>query len=356
MDTMDFVERVKVLAARVEKQKDSILSEEACKNAFVMPFLNVLGYDVFNPEVVVPEFTADVGIKKGEKVDYAVKINGIIRILVECKGCGSDLALQHMSQLYRYFSVTDARFAILTNGQQYWFYSDLDAQNKMDQRPFFRFDLLDYRPSHIAELSKFTSDQFDLEQILATASNLKYSSAIQQEFAKELEEPSDEIIKIFATRVYDGHFTKKVRDEFRSIVSNAFKEAIRELVSKRLTSALEATNERPAGESQVINVDTDGALVETTAEEIEAFYIVKSIMRKVVKGDRVVMRDAKSYCAVLLDDNNRKPLTRFHFNRANKYISVFVNKKEERVRIESLEDIYEHAERLQATASEYLSD
>ena len=70
---MDFVEKIRVLATRVKKQETSIVSEEACKNAFVMPFLNALGYDVFNPEIVVPEFTADVGIKKGEKVDYAIK-------------------------------------------------------------------------------------------------------------------------------------------------------------------------------------------------------------------------------------------------------------------------------------------
>ena len=182
--TMEFAEKIKALAARVEKQKDSIVTEEACKNAFVMPFLNALGYDVFNPEIVVPEFTADVGVKKGEKVDYAVKQDGKITMLVECKCCGYDLAQQHMSQLFRYFSVTDARFAILTNGQQHWFYSDLDQPNKMDQRPFFQLDLLDYRPSHLVELSKFASDKFDLEKILATASTLKYSSATQQEFAK----------------------------------------------------------------------------------------------------------------------------------------------------------------------------
>jgi hypothetical protein len=351
--TMEFLEKIKVLAARVEKQKDHIVTEEACKNAFVMPFLNALGYDVFNPDIVVPELTADVGVKKGEKIDYAVKKEGKITILVECKGCGSDLAHQHMSQLYRYFSVTDARFAILTNGREYWFYSDLDEPNKMDQRPFFRFDLLDYRPSHVGELSKFTSDQFDLDKILTTASTLKYSSAIQQEFAKELENPSDEIIKIFAGRVYDGHFTKRVRDEFREIVANAFKEAIRELVSRRLTSALEATNEGPAGEAHILDGETGSKGIETTEEEIEAFHIVKSIMRTAVRADRVVMRDAKSYCAVLLDDNNRKPLIRLHFNGSSKQISLFLNKKEERVKINKLEDIYEFADRLHSTAREY---
>jgi hypothetical protein len=142
---MDFLEKIKALAVRVEKQKGNIITEEACKNAFVMPFLSALGYDVFNPEIVVPEFTADIGI-----------------------------AQQHMSQLYRYFAVTDAHFAILTNGQQYWFYSDLDEPNRMDQRPFFRFDILDYRPSDIAELSKFTHDLFDLDRIL-TPSRKQYA-------------------------------------------------------------------------------------------------------------------------------------------------------------------------------------
>jgi predicted type IV restriction endonuclease len=222
----------------------------------------------------------------------------------------------------------------------------------MDQRPFFRFDLLDYRPSHIAELSKFTSDQFDLDKILTTASTLKYSSAIQQEFAKELEEPSDEIIRVFASRVYDGHFTKRVRDEFREIVANAFKEAIRELVNKRLTSALEATSERPADEAQAKAGETEPETV-TTEEEIEGFHIVKSIMRTVVRADRVVMRDAKRYCAIILDDNNRKPLARLHFNSASKYIGLFTKKKEERIRIDTLEDIYNYTERLQATAREY---
>jgi predicted type IV restriction endonuclease len=347
---MEFLEKIKALAVRVEKQKASILTEEACKNAFVMPFLNALGYDVFNPEIVVPEFTADFGVKKGEKVDYAIKLNGVITILVECKPCGSDLAQQHTSQLYRYFSVTDARFSILTNGLNYWFYSDLDETNRMDQRPFFRFDILDYRPSDIAELSKFTHDQFDLSRILTTASTLKYSSAIQQEFAKELEEPSDEMIKLFASRVYDGHLTKRVRDEFREIVANAFKESIRDVVNKRLASALQATSESPTPETQN---DAGEEKVVTTQDELEAFHIVKSIVRTVVKADRVVMRDSKSYCAILLDDNNRKTIARLHFNRSKKYMGLFSGKQEERVPIAALEDIYEHAERLQETVREY---
>lgn len=48
-----------------------------------MPFISALGYDVFNPTEVIPEFTADVGTKKGEKVDYAIKKDDKIIILIE---------------------------------------------------------------------------------------------------------------------------------------------------------------------------------------------------------------------------------------------------------------------------------
>lgn len=352
MPATEFAEKIKGLAARVEKQKSSIKTEEACKNAFVMPFLNALGYDVFNPDVVTPEFIADVGVKKGEKVDYAIKADGKIIMLVEVKTCGSDLANQHMSQLYRYFSVTDARFAILSNGLQYWFYSDLDEKNRMDQRPFFQFNILDYQPSHIAELRKFTRDHFDLDQILTTATGLKYSSAVQQEFLKEVDEPSEDFVRFFASRVYDGHLTKRVREDFKPIVSKALKETMRELINKRLTSALEATTDRSDTEEDTADASTAGAIV-TTQEEIEAFHIVKSIAREIVKADRIVMRDAQSYCAILLDDNNRKTLVRLHLNRKKKYVGLFSNKREERVLIDSVDDIYQHAERIQATLRKY---
>jgi len=348
---MDLLERIKVLAARIEQQKDNVVTEEACKNAFVMPFLNALGYDVFDPGLVVPEFTADVGVKKGEKVDYAIKLDGVIRTLVECKPCAVDLATQHTSQLYRYFSVTDARIAILTNGIQYWFYSDLDEQNRMDQRPFFEFDILNFRPSHLAELSKFTRDQFSLDSILSTASNLKYSSAIQREFAKEIEHPSEELIRLFAARVYDGRFTKAVKEEFAEIVGVALRETIRELVNKRLTSALEVTSEKPKQTEPDGATSSDGIV--TTDEELEGFYIIRSIIRTAVKADRVIMRDAKTYCAIILDDNNRKPIARLHLNRSVKYLGVFSNKNEEKVRIESLDDIYEYADKLLNTVLEY---
>lgn len=114
---MDFIDRINELAARIPKQLDYCTTEEATKNALVLPFINALGYDIFNPTEVLPEFTADVGIKKGEKVDYAILQNGKPIMLFECKWSGADLSKAHVSQLYRYFNVVpDVRFGILTNG------------------------------------------------------------------------------------------------------------------------------------------------------------------------------------------------------------------------------------------------
>ena len=183
---MDLIDKINGIASRMPKQIDHIKTEEATKNAFIMPFISALDYEVFNPLEVIPEFTADIGTKKGEKVDYAIKKDNKVIILIECKWSGTDLQKEHASQLYRYFSATEARFAVLTNGILYQFYSDIDEPNKMDSKPFFEFNILEFEEHHINELKKFTKQAFSLEDILTTASTLKYASSIKKILEKEL--------------------------------------------------------------------------------------------------------------------------------------------------------------------------
>lgn len=123
---MDFADRIRDLAARIPNQLAHLRTEEAAKNALVLPFISALGYNVFDPFEVTPELDADVGIKKGEKVDYAILKDGKPVMLFECKACNANLDECHASQLYRYFSVTPARVGVLTNGVVYRFFSDLD--------------------------------------------------------------------------------------------------------------------------------------------------------------------------------------------------------------------------------------
>lgn len=355
---MEFEERIAFLAKKVQQQAESILTEEATKTAFVMPFIqSVLGYDVFNPMEVIPEFTADVGTKKGEKVDYAIVHNGDVQILIEAKKIGENLNIKCASQLYRYFSVTTAKIAVLTNGQTYKFFTDLDAPNKMDEKPFLELDILDIDDHLLPELRKITKPNFDVESIINAASELKYVSQIKKLISMQFSDPDEDFIKFFVSKVYDGVITQRVREQFTPLTKKALSQFLNDKINDRLKSAITGsvtviTETENKGNEQQQEENDDGIV--TTIEEIEGFNIVKAIVREVVEAKRIVGRDTKSYFGVLLDDNNRKPICRLHFNRSQKYIGIFdENKIETRQPINSLDDIFTFAEILKKIALSY---
>lgn len=352
---MEFKEKVLDLVSKIEKVSDRLETEEATKNALVMPVIHsVLGYDIFNPAEVVPEFTADTGTKKGEKVDYAIMHNGEIQILIEAKKYGEQLTLKHASQLYRYFSVTTARIAILTNGTVYQFFSDLDATNKMDERPFLEIDFENLDESLIPELRKLSKEKFDLEDVLNSAGEMKFSNQIKKVLQQELRDPSDDMVKLLVGSVYEGKLTQSVKNDFKPIIKKAVNQFLNEQINDRLQSAMnrysDPLDDTDIGETE----ETDSGIV-TTEDEVEGYNLVKAIVRKAIDPDRVVMRDTKSYCGVLIDDNNRKPLCRMHFNRSKKYIGIFDGAKNEtRHPIETLNDIFLYEQKLLETANCYV--
>jgi hypothetical protein len=348
---MDLATRLAELQKRTTEHREVLLTEEAAKTALVMPFIQALGYDVFNPSEVVPEYTCDVGTKKGEKVDYAICDGGKIKILVECKPASAALNLNHASQLFRYFSVTDARLAILTNGVVYQFYSDVEAPNRMDDKPFFTFSMDALKPADIKTIEKFSKSVFDIEQIVREAGFLKMQSLLRKELEKEFAEPSEEFVRMMASRVYEGRLTGQVREQFSKLLPNTISTLIRDLVNDRLSSALNASN--PAVPEVEAASEEEEAEVVTTQEEISGFRIVQAIAAKLVHPKRIVMRDAKSYCAILLDDNNRKSVARLHFNGlTTKYFGTFSGKEETRHIIGDLTDIYQFADRIEARIRE----
>ncbi|HEX7349574.1 type I restriction endonuclease [Brachybacterium sp.] len=361
---MEFSERLEALSAKVRNQASAIGTEEATKNAFVMPFIaTILGYDVFDPLEVVPEFTADVGIKKGEKVDYAIVRDGEVQILIECKASLGALKVENASQLFRYFGTTNARLAVLTNGVVWQFYTDLDAPNKMDSKPFLVLDLLDIDEMLLPEIQKLSKESFDLDSIINAAEELKYVGALRREIATQFREPSDEWIRFFTTRVYEGMFTAKVREQFTGLVRKASKQFLTEQVNDRLKTALgagviappetDSTDEVSSQKVAAEDLDRDTE-IETTLEELEAYQIVKAIACSEVKPQRIVHRDQKSYFAILLDDNNRKPVARLHFNTKQKYLGLLDEAKTEfRHAIESLDEIYQHSEAIRDAVRRY---
>ncbi len=358
---MDFIDQLRVLASRITAIKDLIQTEEATKNSMIMPLIQILGYNVFDPLEVTPELVADVGLKKGEKVDYAILKDGKPIILFECKKVGAELNISHAGQLFRYFHVTEARFGVLTNGLVYKFFTDLEQPNKMDDKPFFEFNILDFKDRDVDELKKFAKAAFDLETILTTANELKYTRSIQNRLAEWMLNPPEDFVRLVASDLIGNRrFTPAIKEQFTPITKRAFDQLIGERINARLKGAM--TSESVA----VTAPDPIEAPTETTAEvqfntsleELEAFHIIRAILRDLVSPRRIFIRDAQSYCAILLDDNNRKPLCRLRFNNLQKLRIGFFNDKREEVQkpLDGIDDIYGFTDLLKATLASYLSE
>ena len=351
---MEFIDQLTALSARAFKQKDIIKTEEATKNALVMPFIQALGYDVFDPLEVIPEFIADVGSKKGEKVDYAIVMGGKLSMLFECKGCGSNLNDCHASQLRRYFHVTTARISVLTNGTAYRFYSDLEEPNKMDEKPFMEINLLEIDPLILPELKKLTKNSFELDKMLLSANDLKYTREIKNFLEGEFFAPSPEFVKFILGNVYTGLKTQPVIEQFTPIAKQAINLLINGRINDRLKSALTSDEEKAAEIEEEAAPAAKGTDVVTSRDELDGFYIVRAILHEVVDVSRVVHRDNKTYFGILLDDNNRKPLCRLHFNTSQKYLGLIAqDKTETRHPIQGLNEIYNYAAEIKETFGYY---
>ena len=341
---MDFSEKLKDFTKRIDMLKDGIKTEEATKTSLVMPFFNLLGYDVFNPMEFCPEFTADVGIKKGEKVDYAILIDNTPQILIECKSCTDSLS-KYTSQLFRYFGTSKAKFGILTNGIVYKFYTDLEETNKMDLNPFLEVDLTQLRDAQINELKKFCKDNFDTDNIFSTAAELKYSNLIKNYLAKELDSPSDEFTKHILGYVYDGQRTQKVIEKYQPLVKKAFTSFINDIVNQKIAAAL-TPDEDQAAVTEVETSDVSApeekvSKIVTTEEELQAFYIVRAIAAEITDIKNIAHRDTESYFGILFKDNNRKPICRVNFDTKQKQLLLpDESKKFTRHYIDKVDDIY----------------
>jgi hypothetical protein len=351
---MEFIDQIKALGEKVSRLKDQIQTEEATKNAFIMPFINALGYDIFNPLEVVPEYIADLGIKKGEKVDYCILKDNVPIIIVECKWWGEKLDV-HNSQLFRYFHVSKVKFGILTNGIVYRFYTDLEETNKMDEKPFLEFSITDLKDGVINELSKFHKNSFDVGQIMDTANELKYLNEFRNIISSQLVSPSEQFVRYFLCQVYDGKIMPRVIEQFAPIVKKAFSQFISDSINERLKIALTpdagkvATSE-PIGTATL----TEEIRVQTTQEEIEAFFVIKSILRNQIRSTRITYRDAQSYFSILMDDNNRRPVCRLYLNGGKKFIGLFdKEKKETKSPVTTLEDLFTYSQALIDTAISY---
>jgi len=365
---MDFIDRLRALSGSARQRVPHARTEEATKNALVMPFLQVLGYDVFDPLEVVPEFVADVGAKRGEKVDYAIRMEGEPIIIVECKAVGTPLDTAKVTQLYRYFTTTAARFGILTDGLIYRFFSDLEEPNRMDAKPFLEFDLSEITPADATNLKRFARDSFNLADSIQAAENLKYTSAIKWVLADIMKRPNDAFVRFVLDQVLDGPKTKARIEKFRGLTRQAFRDFINERIDQRLQSALASERDEaeqepeadsvPAAAQSDIQAGANTARVrkvETTSEELEAFEVVKTILDGTVDPERVVLHDLPGYCNINLDGSRQKNIVRLRFGKRKKSVGVLnESNREVRHEVNSPEDIKMLAEDIRARVAKLL--
>lgn len=353
---MDFIDEVKQLSKKVQGIKDHILTEEATKQSIVLPFIQLLGYNVFDPKEVVPEFTADVGIKKGEKVDYAIMVDGQPSILVEVKNIDDPLKT-HESQLYRYFSVTSAKFAILTNGILYKFYSDIQETNRMDEIPFLEFNLFDIKDSTISELKKFKKESYNVDELFSVATTLKYTNRIKDMFDSELKDPSEDFLRFFLREIYNGKVTQSVLERFKPIVKRALGQYFNELMNEKLKTAIDNTiSKEQEKESSEEQPEIPDKKIITTEDELEAYFIVKTICKTLVDPRRISHKDTLSYFSVLLDNNTWKWICRLFLDGSKKYfILPNEDKSENKIAINDIEDIYRYEQEMLNVLKRYLT-
>lgn len=336
---MNFEEQLGIYIEKIGKVKDKLNTEEATKTSLIMPFFQLLGYDVFNPSEFIPEYVADVGIKKGEKVDYAIILNGTVSILIEAKSINEKLE-RHDSQLFRYFGTTKAKFAILTNGIVYKFYTDLEKINVMDSIPFLTINLENLRENDIIELKKFQKEFFDVENIFNSASDLKYLSQIKSVCKELFANPNDEFIKLILNQdIYSGVKTQNIIDKYKPLVKKSLNVFINDLINDRLQNALKSNDENLKKEMEDESYTES---IVTTVEEMEAYYIVKSILSEQCDANKIFYKDTIDYFGILYDNKVTRWICRIYFKKNVKFIIIpDADKKEVRYDINNANDIYQ---------------
>jgi predicted type IV restriction endonuclease len=350
---VDLIDQLQTLATRAEQTGDSLTNEEATKMALIAPFIQALGYDIFNPTEVKPEFAADFqDVKQGERVDYAVldRETGIPKILIEAKPFNTDLSHANKKQLSRYFSVTHARIGILTNGRIFQFFSDLDKPNLMDPRPFAELDLSDLRSAPIEQLKQMSKSMFDLDLLLSGAERLKYLRAVKERIRQELTDPGEWLVRELIRDVVDAkRISGQQIDKLKPVVIDAIKSYINDRINERLHSAMEVEQASKPAEEVVQEPEPEevaGAVF--TEDEREGLYIIRAICATDVEPQRLSEKDTKSYCNVLLDGNSWKSVVRMYFNGSQKKLEVFDDQEPRMVALDGVNDIYKHSDRIRA--------
>ena len=367
---MAFKDDIQKLSVQVKERKEYITNEEMTKQALIIPFIQILGFDVFNPIEIRPEYSADFGIKKGEKVDYALFKENEPIIFIEAKSVNENLN-NHDAQLARYFNSTkEVKLAILTNGVEYKFFTDLNANNVMDDTPFLNINLLEIKESDIESLNKLRKENFDKDSLITYAEELVYTSTLNESLRRLFSNPSDDFVRFIVKDFSEMRITSNVIERFRPLVKKAISNAVLDIVSKGLYQQETLTikkeeninndsvNREDLSEIEIGNKVQKGII--TTENELKGFNIVKDILEKNNRDiSEINYKDTTNYFSVYLRNTTRW-IIRFNLDASKKNVmtklpveyakNICLNKEieqapkgigESRVYINSIDELYD---------------
>lgn len=211
--TMELIDKFKALGLKSKKMADNLTNEEITKTALIMPFIQLLGYDIFDPQEVVPEFQAQAGVKKDQRVDYALCKDGNPIVLIEAKAYGASLDKDQLDQLKRYFPfVKTARVGILTDGNRYRFFTDLEVDNVMDDSPYFEVSLDNINDDDLDKILLLAKDKYNDESTIKIAEQLKFTKQFKLILSKQYEQPEEDFVRFFAKKVWNGQINQNVKE------------------------------------------------------------------------------------------------------------------------------------------------
>jgi len=352
---MNFEAEIEKLMAKIAAP-NSKRNEAVTKQSLILPLITAWGYDPHDADEVCPEYTADHGTKKGEKVDYAILRDNCPLMFIECKPAYEELTDKYESQLHRYFSVTsECRVAILTNGIRYKFFSDFEKPNVLDNIPFFEIDLRNITNDQIDILKRFSKSEIDINKLIPEARKMLRMRNVMSILNTELERPSEDHVRAICLKCHRGKITQNIINEYTPLVKQAFSQIVNDRAATMLKKTAEDMEKevkvKPHKEAKKVMAGP-----KPTEEEIIGFDIVRAICMSLVSAERVFIRKNETYCSVLLDDNNRKTLLRMYFNNRNrKFIATIdADKKEKKTPIDMVPEISKVKDNIRESVKMYM--
>ncbi|MBQ9258978.1 MAG: type I restriction enzyme HsdR N-terminal domain-containing protein [Neisseriaceae bacterium] len=339
-DFKKFETQIQKIAEKIKNQKQLATNEEATKQAFILPFFQALGYDIFNLEEVFPEYGADFQKnKKPDCVDYCILKGDSPILLIECKLFSKCLENGEKDQLKKYFSAcvatNNSKFAILTNGQEYKFYADLDKDNIMDDEPFWQFSITEIKDTDMKQLYQFRRTEFNQEEITENAKQLKYAGLFYEYMKKQFDNPDDDFANFILGKISKENKTEKRREILKSIIKNAFNQIIEEKINKHNTIKQENNQD-----NNITDSENSGKLIVTFNDtKIQCENSVDTFVETIEKiGFKKVMDLNIRYLGYNIV-NTQLPNTDYSFKKRESYfIITHFNNPDKRKILQNISD------------------